>query len=86
MRKFLYYLAGVFLIVALNQCSTPSIDPDLDPDPITELEDLKVPDGFTYDTHKTVNISIKMPSEIIFDTYRSRFDIYSDTVGGEHLL
>ncbi|MAD96144.1 MAG: hypothetical protein CMB99_02345 [Flavobacteriaceae bacterium] len=84
MKTLLRHLVALLLVLGLYNCSTPSVD-DIQSEEITDVNNLKVPDGFVYKTNKTVNLNIKMPSAINFDKYRSRFDVYSDSLG-EHLL
>ncbi len=43
----------------------------------SEMDNIEVPDGFTFETTKEVNVSIKMPSALDFNSYRGRFNIYA---------
>ncbi len=41
------------------------------------MDEMNIPDGFTFNSTKEVDISIIMPQSIDFTTYRGRFDIYT---------
>lgn len=50
-----------------------------DETPIEDLpeEGIQVPDGFTFETTRELDITIKMPPSIDFKNYRGRFDLYT---------
>lgn len=41
------------------------------------IEDMNVPDGFTFETTREVSLDIKMPNSVDFTEMRSRFDVYT---------
>ncbi len=64
---------AVSLAMGLQSChKTPPPD-----DNKTAMEDLTIPDGFTFESTKIVTVTIKMPSSVSFEDMRSRFDIFT---------
>lgn len=53
-----------------------------------DMNSMVVPDGFTFETTKEVDISITMPTTVDFSELKSRFDVYTDDPekGGKYLL
>ncbi len=41
------------------------------------MEDLNIPDGFTFESTREVTVTVKMPDAVSFEDMRSRFDIYT---------
>ena len=41
------------------------------------IEDMQVPDGFTFETTQEVSLTIKMPQSLDFTDLRSRFNVYT---------
>ncbi len=44
------------------------------------IDNLKAPDGFTFNTTNEITVSLSMPASIDFTNYRSRFNIYTDSI------
>lgn len=72
----LFFLSLSLLIASIifQGCNKPDPDP---PTPDNGMDDMIVPDGFTFETTQDVDITINMPSTVDFTNLRSRFDIYS---------
>ena len=70
------------LLVFTTGCKTNKTDSK------TTMNDLNIPDGFTFETTHEVPVTIQMPSTIKFNaSYRSRFNIYNaDPAEGGKLL
>ncbi len=49
---------------------------DTPSDPVDGMENMQVPDGFTFNTSAEVDVSIQMPASLDFTDLRSRFDVY----------
>lgn len=82
MKKVIYYSMSALLALLIFACSPFDEQLDIEEEQTTEVVDvdaLNVPDGFHYETNKTVHLNIKMPTTIEFDDYRSRFSILTDT-------
>ena len=82
MKKVIYYSMNALLALLLFNCSPFDEQLDIEEEQTTEVVDvdaLNVPDGFNYNTTKSVHLNIKMPTTIEFDDYRSRFSILTDT-------
>ncbi len=47
------------------------------PDPVDNMDNMVVPDGFTFETTHDVPMTIQMPATVDFTDLRSRFDVYS---------
>ena len=83
MKTKIYYLLAAFAVIFMFSTGchkTPVED--------SGMKDLKIPDGFTFETTHEVPVTIQMPSSIEFnDSYRSRFNIYTtDPAEGGKLL
>jgi len=78
-------LTAVMLLIAglvFQSCSkTPT------PDNGSPMDNLKVPDGFKFESTRIENITIKMPSTVDFRKNRSRFNLYTaDPSNGGKLI
>ncbi len=72
-KLFTTVIIAVALAFGLQSChKTPPPD-----DSKTAMEDLQIPDGFTFESTEVVTVTIKMPSSVSFEDMRSRFDIYT---------
>lgn len=83
MKTKIYYLLAAFAVTFMFSTGchkTPVND--------SGMKDLKVPDGFTFETTHEVPVTIQMPGSMEFnDSYRSRFNIYTaDPAEGGKLL
>ncbi|GAB5563161.1 MAG: hypothetical protein Wins2KO_02240 [Winogradskyella sp.] len=76
------------LALVFASCSQPDVNSSNQNEDPSSISELNVPEGFNYETNKTIHLDIKMPSTISFDDYRSRFSIYSDDDSdlGKHLI
>ena len=83
MKTKIYYLLAAFavIIVFTTGCHKTSTEQ-------SGMKDLKIPDGFKFETTHEVPVTIQMPASIEFnDSYRSRFNIYTaDPAQGGKLL
>ncbi|UBM62040.1 LruC domain-containing protein [Candidatus Sulfidibacterium hydrothermale] len=58
-----------------------------EPDDNSPLDNLNIPDGFTFESTRVENVTIKMPSTVSFETDKSRFNIYTaDPADGGQLI
>jgi len=71
-RILLLIIAGLLIttIIGCKKTDTPT-------EPDKTIEDMNVPDGFTFETTQEVSLTIKMPQSLDFTDLRSRFDVYS---------
>ncbi len=81
--KLFTTIIAILLAIGFQSChknNTPE-------NPKTTMDDIKVPDGFTFESTKIVNVTIKMPAAVSFENMRSRFDIYTTnpTDGGKFI-
>ena len=84
MKKTIALLLTLFGIVIVTQSCFKNNDPVQEE---KTMEDLKVPDGFTYETTTEKSLTIRMPESVSFEDLRSRFDVYSaDPDAGGHLI
>jgi LruC domain-containing protein len=65
---FLLLLAGF----TFQSCNKPPA-----PDNGSPLDDLKIPDGFTFESTRLENVTIKMPGTVDFSKDKSRFNLYT---------
>lgn len=72
-KKSLLLFALVAFIFAFQGCKKDDSEPDTN----NQMEDLIIPNGFTFETTQDVEISITMPEAINFDDLRSRFNVYT---------
>lgn len=81
--KITLLLASIILIgLSFQSCKKTS-----DPDPEKNMNDLVIPDSFTFETTKEVTLSIKMPESVNFTEMRSRFDVFtSNPLDGGKLI
>ncbi len=77
-KYFIIPIALSILLFANTGCNktTPVKTPTID--------DINVPDGFTYETTREVDIKIVMPGSVDFNNYRGRFDIYTTEDGNKN--
>lgn len=59
-----------------------------DTTPVNNMDNMVVPDGFTFESTKEVDVTINMPNTVDFSEMKSRFDIYTahPDKGGKYLL
>ncbi len=72
-KLFSTTIAIIFLAIGFQSChktTTPAT-------PKTAMDNLKIPDGFTFESTQLVPVTIKMPTTVSFEAMRSRFDIYT---------
>ena len=72
MIKYIFILFIVFLTSCNKTIDTPIID------------NINVPNGFTYETNRKIDIKIIMPISLDFNNYRGRFDIYTIENGNKN--
>ena len=79
------FLAAVVLLIAgfvFQSCNKGPAPKNESP-----LDNLKVPDGFKFESTRIEGITIKMPSTVDFSKDRSRFNIYTaDPANGGKLI
>lgn len=73
--RILLLIIAVYLATSFIGCKKNTPDPQ--PNPEYGIEDMQVPDGFTFETTHEVNLTIKMPPSLDFTDLRSRFDVYT---------
>ncbi len=70
-----FILAAVLLIlvgVGFQSCNKAPA-----PESKSPLDDLNIPDGFTFESTQVENVTIKMPSTVNFSKDKSRFNLYT---------
>ena len=74
-RNLLFLCSSLLIAMIIFQgCNKPDSEP---PIPDNTMDDMIVPDGFTFETTQDVPITINMPASVDFTDLRSRFDVYS---------
>jgi LruC domain-containing protein len=74
-RNLLFLCSSLLIAMIIFQgCNKPDPEP---PIPDNTMDDMIVPDGFTFETTQDVPITINMPASVDFTDLRSRFDVYS---------
>ncbi len=77
MKSLKWFLTGLSLtLVVFTGCRDKTII-----DVKHNLENIKVPDGFTFETTVELPVKIKMPASVDFTGYKGRFDIYTGKPG-----
>ncbi len=72
--RLLFTAAFVFLLAMGFQSCHDNDNPE--PTKLT-MEDLNIPDGFTFESTREVTVTIQMPDSVSFEDMRSRFNIYT---------
>ncbi len=75
MKKYFLVLFVFVSLVFVGTGCKKTIPEEHQNDPMDEI---KVPDGFTFTTTKTVELKIVMPSSIDFHKHRGRYTVYTD--------
>ena len=80
-KKLLIILPVLFILFSIGckKSTTPE-------EHIPTIEDMQVPDGFTFNSTHEVSLEIKMPLSLNFDELRSRFDVYTEDPANGGLL
>jgi len=68
-------LSLLIAMIIFDGCKDP--DPEPEPTPENTMDDMIVPDGFTFETTHDVSMTINMPASVDFTVLRSRFDVYT---------
>ncbi len=71
MIKKIFFLVTISAILISTGCKKPTSSPD------KNMDNMVVPNGFTFKSTRDVQITINMPSSVNFNDIKSRFDIYS---------
>jgi LruC domain-containing protein len=71
--RTLLFISLAVLLVASVGCKKSSTQVEKE----KTIQDMNVPDGFTFETTHEVSLTIKMPASLDFTDLRSRFDVYS---------
>ncbi len=74
-------ILSILFILSFSSCNKKISE---DPKPAITMDDLKVPDGFNWQTTKEVSLNVTMPSTIDYTNYRSSIKIMTapETDGG----
>ncbi len=72
LAAFLILMAGL----TFQSCNKPPA-----PDNGSPLDNLKIPDGFTFESTRVENVTIKMPATMDFSKDKSRFNLYTAAPG-----
>jgi LruC domain-containing protein len=75
MKTRLLFTAAIAFLLAMGFQSCHDDDNPAPTKP--SMEDLKIPDGFTFESTREVTVTVKMPDSVSFEDMRSRFDIYT---------
>ncbi|MDP3445898.1 MAG: hypothetical protein Q8T08_23810, partial [Ignavibacteria bacterium] len=83
MRTFKTSLTLLLLVMFAISCNKTEV-----PDAKTGIDSLVIPDGFTFETTKEIELTVMFPGSISFAEDRSRIDVYSDKPesGGQLLM
>lgn len=67
-----------FFLILLLIASTAACKKDTDNIPSNDgtIDDLQIPDGFTFETSKTVQFSLLLPTSVVLNTNSHRADVY----------
>lgn len=66
-------VAIIAIMLVFQGCNKSSND-----DPVNNMDNMIVPDGFVFETTHEVSVTIQMPTTVVFsDELRSRFDVYT---------
>lgn len=81
-KSLLFIIAGLLVFGSIG-CKKTTVTTI----PEKTIEDMNVPDGFTFQTTQEVSLTIKMPASLDFTDLRSRFDVYTaNPVDGGKLI
>ena len=70
-RRIVFLMLLPLLMFVTNSCNKTAVENK------NSIDNLKAPDGFTFNTTHSVSVSLEMPASINFSKYRSRFNIYT---------
>lgn len=76
----LLYLSLLIAMIIFQGCKKTESDPG------KTMDDMVVPNGFTFETTHDVPLTIKMPASVDFTELRSRFDVYTANPGDGGIL
>ena len=76
MKKTLQIFAAILLMAVSISCSK-----DKSPEPVTEnpIDQLNIPDGFTFESTKEVSLTLILPASITLNASSYRADVYAGT-------